>query len=99
MISGLDVHYPVQLGSTHSFECTVRGIPIPNIVWLQDATLDLSDVNDTNLDISYSDPTNSRVTSTLTILEVSLRYRGTYTCLATNNAGSDRSTGILTITG
>ena len=75
-----------------------RGVPIPNIVWLKDESL-VSDVNDTNLDITYSNPINSQVRSTLTILEVSLEYRGTYTCLATNNAGNDRSTGILTITG
>jgi len=83
----------------HSFQCTVEGVPIPNIVWLKDASLDLSEVNDTNLEITYSNPASSGVRSTLTISEVSLEYRGTYTCLAINNAGSDRSTGILTITG
>ena len=97
--SGLSDSYTVQLGERFSFKCAVRGVPIPSIVWFKDVNLNLSNVNDTNLDITYSDPLNSQVRSTLTISEVSFGYRGTYTCLATNNAGSDQSTGILTITG
>ena len=96
--SGLNVSYSVPLGDRLSIECTARGVPIPNIVWFKDESL-VSDVNDTNLNITYSNPQSSQVTSTLTICAVSLGYYGTYTCLATNNAGSDRSTGILTITG
>jgi len=98
--SGLNDFYSVQLGDGFTFECAARGIPVPNIVWLKDESLLLNDFYDTsNLEITYSDPFNSQVTSTLTISEVSFGYRGTYTCLATNNAGSDSSTGILTITG
>ena len=96
--SGLNASYNVQLEDRFSFECTAQGVPIPNIMWFKDESL-VSDVNDINLDITYSDPGSSQVTSTLTVLEVSLGYRGAYTCLATNNAGSDRSTGNVTITG
>ena len=96
--SGLNASYNVQLEDRFSLQCTAQGVPIPNIIWFKDDGL-VSDVNDTNLVITYSDPGSSQVTSTLTVLAVSLGYRGAYTCLATNNAGSDRSTGILTITG
>ena len=96
--SGLSDSYSAQLGDRLSFHCAVRGVPIPNIIWFKDDNL-VSDVNDTNLNITYSDPVSSQVTSTLTVLAVSFEYRGTYTCRATNNAGGDSSTGNLTITG
>ena len=96
--SGLNGSYSVPLGDRFSLQCTVHGVPIPNIVWFKDESL-VSDVNDTNLNITYSDPASSQFRSTLTVLAVSMGYRGAYTCHATNNAGSDSSTGNLTITG
>ena len=83
------------VGDSHTFTCRANGVPIPNIVWLKGGSV----VNDTNLSISYSNPSSSQVTSTLEILEVSIGHHGTYTCLATNNAGSDRSITYLSITG
>ena len=96
--SGLNASYSVPLGDGFSFECAVHGVPIPNVVWFKDEGL-VSDVNDTNLGITYTNPASSGVRSILTISEVSFGYRGIYTCLATNSAGSARSTGILSIVG
>lgn len=93
--SGLDQHSTATVGDSHSFICSANGVPIPNIVWLKDGSI----VNDTNLNIVYSNPSYSKFTSNLTILEVSIGYRGTYTCLATNNAASVRSTTCLSIMG
>ena len=93
--SGLNENSTATVGDSHTFTCQANGVPIPNIIWLRDGSV----VNDTNLSVSYSNPSSSQITSTLEIHEVSIRYQGTYTCLATNNAGSDRSTTYLSITG
>ena len=95
IISGLNENSTATVGDSHTFTCQADGVPIPNIIWLRDGSV----VNDTNLSVSYSNPSSSQITSTLEILEVSIGYQGTYTCLATNNAGSDRSTTYLSITG
>ncbi|XP_034025662.1 LOW QUALITY PROTEIN: hemicentin-1 [Thalassophryne amazonica] len=69
------------IGDEIILECRATGVPQPRLSWLKDGvTLEGSDVN--NIDITPDG-------STLTLLRLSPRDSGTYTCLAVSPAGQE----------
>lgn len=82
---------PCVLGSSALLECKVLGSPPISVAWFRNG---LKLVNGEKHQISFSD--------NLCILEVnslSDSDTGTYTCKATNVAGSDECSAVLTVQG
>lgn len=82
---------PCVLGSSALLECKVSGSPPISVAWFQNGH---KLVSGEKYQISFSD--------NLCILEVnSLSHSdtGTYTCKATNTAGSDECSAVLTVQG
>jgi len=84
-----------NIGHTAIFSCQATGEPVPSIEWYFNG----AKVNTTStLKYSLSSPISTDyVHSTLIILNVTSLDVGTYTCRATNMAGSVTSLGLLTI--
>ena len=83
--------------STASLSCEATGVPIPQISWYFNKTK-LN--NDEKYIISISIQRNRNITrNTLIILMLSSYDAGTYTCNATNTAGSVTSFGTVTVLG
>ena len=88
------------------FICTANGMPLPEIEWLFDGTVLLSDNRitvDSNI-VSSEDESGGFSVSTLTISTVQLSDRGMYTCRAVSGnvspiPGQSAMTFELTISG
>ena len=90
--------------------CVSTGIPEPNIMWFVNPSMpgggggnmminsDGSKYNITSTTRVLGSQ-NIEVTSTLTVLETSVSDAGTYTCSATNLAGTASGTAELTVQG
>ena len=87
-------NYTVDETETVTFECSATGIPAPTITWFRNGT-ELSESRITFNDpssMSYTRDDNQivwRVTRTLDLANTVDADSGTYTCNATNSAGSD----------
>ena len=85
-----------------SFTCQATGEPIPNITWYYNGVMinDMSNVSNTSkYRIDSREINITTIDGTLEIYNASSFDVGTYVCIATNELGSDRSVGILTIHG
>ena len=82
---------------TAVFTCQATGKPVPLIEWyFNDIKVD--EINSTNYILS-SPISGDYILSTLIILNATWLDKGTYTCNASNVAGSVTSSGQLTING
>ena len=87
-------NYTVNETETVTFECLATGIPAPTITWLSDEmVLNNSRVtirmrNVVSYNRSSDGQTVWRVTRTLELVNTVDADSGTYTCIATNSAGS-----------
>ena len=89
--------------------CVSTGIPEPNIMWMVAPSMPdeggymMIDSDGIKYDISSTtrvlDSQNIEVTSTLAVFNTSVNDSGTYSCLATNFAGSAVDTAELTVEG
>ena len=85
-----------------SFTCQATGEPVPNITWYYNGVMinDMSNVSNTSkYRIDSREINITTIEGTLEIYNASSFDVGTYVCIATNELGSDRSVGILTIHG
>ncbi|XP_065913065.1 hemicentin-1-like isoform X2 [Dysidea avara] len=83
-----------------SFTCQATGEPVPNITWYYNGVMinDMSNVSNTSkYRIDSREINITTIEGTLEIYNASSFDVGTYVCIATNELGSDRSVGILTI--
>ena len=81
-----------------SFTCQATGEPAPDISWYFNGVM--INVADTNKYMIMSTSINTTTTeNTLTVYNVTSSDVGTYVCIATNELGSDRSVGVLTVNG
>lgn len=84
-----------------NFHCFAVGYPRPNITWLKNGIiLTNSDSNMINEHkVGDCESTMCGLLSTMWILSATIYDCGTYTCIATNFAGSDARSAQLTCTG
>ena len=81
-----------------SFMCQATGEPVPNISWyFNDIMINVSDTNkymvmSTSINITTFE-------GRLEVFNAASYDVGTYVCIATNELGSDRSVGVLTVNG
>ena len=87
-------NYTVNATETVTFKCSATGIPAPTITWLSDGMIlnnSRVTIRMTNV-VSYSRSSDGqtvwRVTRTLELANTVDADSGTYTCNATNSAGS-----------
>ena len=79
-----------------SFTCQVTGEPVPNISWYFNGAM--INVSDTSKHRIESGSINIiTVEETLKVFNVTSSDVGSYVCIATNELGSDRSVGVLTV--
>jgi len=77
--------------------CQATGEPIPTISWyFNGVMINVSDTSKYNI---YGSMNGTVVMSSLIIMDAQSSDVGTYTCLAENIIGIDRSSGILTVNG
>ena len=82
-----------------SFTCQATGEPAPDISWyFNGVMINVSDINKYMI-MSTSINTTTTTENTLTVYSVTSSDVGTYICIATNELGSDRSVGVLTVNG
>ena len=80
-------------GSSVSFNCTVDGIPRPDVMWLKNGEV-LEVDKDDRLSVQEKEKT-----SVLTILKSQASDSGDYTCNATNVFGTTNKTSKLSVYG
>lgn len=84
---------PIQRGRDLKLACTASGKPAPNIAWTFNETTNLNEL---------SRISNSRYLTggqNLTVNTTTYRDAGTYTCTATNKAGTDSTSVNIEIQG
>ena len=69
-------------------ECNADGNPAPNFTWTYNGTTGITELSQTS-GSRYTVETQTRGHSVLTVSGASYRDDGTYTCIATNKAGTD----------
>ena len=79
--------HQVSLGSELRFSCSYIGVPLADIVWIQNSTIPLMNESE---GVTILAPGNTM--STIMISPVRRDSGGTYTCNATNTVGSDAAT-------
>ena len=83
-----------------SFTCTASGYPRPEIEWLKDdivLTNNNSNIEIDNCERGNCESINCVMYSHLWVLNATINDLGSYTCNATNLAGSNLSTAQLTL--
>ncbi len=89
----------VYLGAQIVLICKAQGVPLPTVQWMRDGEVIQADPNIkiTNEETNAELPTN--FTTILTIERMSSDYAGTYTCSASNNAGTTSKGLVLPLCG
>ena len=77
------------------FTCQAEGEPVPTICWYFNKIM--INISDVKYNV-FTSVNGTKVTSVFTIVSTQSSDVGTYTCNASNVIGSDRSSGILTVT-
>ena len=81
-----------------SFTCEATGEPVANISWYFNGVM--INVSDINKYMIMSTSINTiTIESRLVVYNAASFDVGTYVCIATNELGSDRSVGVLTVNG
>ena len=80
------------------FSCVAIGEPVPSITWHFNGVMIIVS-NTSNYNISNKLSGTTMITSALAIVNAQSPDVGTYSCLAQNSIGSDRSLGVLTVNG
>ena len=85
-----------------TFQCTVTGIPTPNITWYRNGTV-LTGLTDSRVTEGVPDVVNMggvfTVTQTLTLNDTVDEDSDSYACVGSNPAGSSRSDFALIVRG
>lgn len=90
IVPAKDVETPI--GKTVKITCKAKGVPMPELKWFKD---DKEVIPDEEVTILTKDDGET----TLTITDVQPEHDGTYTCQATNPAGSDKTKAELFVEG
>ena len=80
-------------GQKLELACTASGKPAPNITWTFNMTTNLNELS------QISKPRYPTRGKNLTVNETTYRDAGTYTCTATNKAGTDSTSVNIEIQG
>lgn len=89
--------------STLRLNCTVSGLPLPQITWWmtgQDGIQEMLTTDDyTMVEEEVSQNTVGQVSSRLVIQTVNSSHAGLYECVAVNSLGSDLTQATVTVYG
>ena len=72
----------IQLNGTFSASCSFVGVPIPNVIWTQNSTVEL---NESDPSVSITTGNNE---SALMIFDLGRDGGGIYSCVVNNSLGS-----------
>ena len=80
------------------FTCQATGEPVPNISWYFNGVM-INVLNTSKYMIMSSSINTTTIEGRLEVFNAASSDVGTYVCIATNELGSDRSVGVLTVNG
>ena len=92
-ITNITVSDNIIEGNNITITCEATGIPLSTIVWTFSGRVLMSD----SVNTTTGNGGVLRVTEALTIMNVSRKHTGVYTCSANNSVGSDNSNISITV--